>query len=344
MRDRAHSDDGPGLDLLVSPYHVTTREPALMASALLARRVVTMLPVPAGVEEGPDGRARLGAALDASPRYHRLLSAWAGLAPLWEAGVLATLHEGEADDPAGELAPQAQRIDRDGAWAPLRRFLHDQAVLTDDEALDLRSADLLKGGPDPGLALPVQAALDAFAVRHALVAVRAGGGSGRAQAHGSAGPRGSLAQQAEQHLGRTLLSVGVPIIAEGPAQALLRAREALAGAAGALGQALQGADAKGARAAAADYTRAFTGALPALQKPGGRLPRADLRVVPGFVSLQLRQLPARSTLLCALAALGRATGEPLGASAGGAGGVGNEAVGEGVLRTLVVTPMAVTLS
>jgi hypothetical protein len=308
-----------------------------MAALQLGDFVLTCLPVPPRGET----RAALGEAVAHSPRYRRVLEAWARLAPLWSSSLLGSLAQGSnaSDDPWPCVVDAARRLETEPSWSSLRGFARAEAFVPSDETLDALCADLLKGGPDPGLAIPVTSGLDAFAGRHGLMAVRSiGSGRGGAGRVGAVpGTSASLAQQAEARLGRAVLSVGVPILLQASARTIQRTRELLDGPrqtlAGTLAGTPSGSEDRRAgsavRAAAADYTRAFR------ERVGPLLGRDDderTRVVEGFVSLQLREVPLDAVMLAAVMAMGRAP-------AAGASGAGSG----WPLRTLTVTAMPVTL-
>jgi len=202
----------------VSPYHLTTREPPAMAALLLAERILTMLPAPL---TGGGAAAALEAA-SKSPKYRKFVESWHWLMPLWAAGVLTSRFEGE--DIGDDVRRACERIDRDGSLARLRPFM--RPGLFDDERvyLDAVAGDVLKGGPDPGICVPVSAGLDRFAARHDLIAMRA---------HPV-----SVAQQAEARMGVRLFAIGVPVIMQASGGRMLEARERLSGSLSALRSAM----------------------------------------------------------------------------------------------------------
>lgn len=290
----------------VSPYHLTTRDTPAMAALLLAGRVCTLLPVPL---DGENIEA-LREALHHAPRYRRLLNNWLALAPLFDAGVIVTLSGGK--DPGDSARAAAQRIDAEEPWDPIRQF-NRQGLFSDSEQyLDAFSADLLKGGPDPGISLPVCAGLDAFAAEQSMPVFRAGHPAGPINAPGSGGVGGSLAQQMETRLGEPLFSVGLPILKQAGPKAILAARKSLKPQLDALRSAVEvallnpsAAAGQAVRKAGAAYTEAFKSSL------ADRLNRDDeggRRLVPGFVSLAARRVSADATLISSVAAFNRASG------------------------------------
>jgi hypothetical protein len=316
----------------LSPYHLTTREAPAMAALLLAERVCTVLPVPLQGET----REAVEEALEHAPRYRRLLNNWLALAPLFDAGVIATV--ADAADPITQVRAAAERISNETPWDPLRSFSRRELFTDAEQYLDAFAADLLKGGPDPGIALPACAGLDAFAVEHGLPVFRAG----HAGAKGLGGEGGSLAQQVEARLGEQLFSVGLPILKQAGARALLSARTTLRPSLSALREAVEAATlnpsaaaAQGVRRAGAAYGAAFKEALAAkLNKDdeGGR------RLTSAFVSLAARRLSPDAALISSVAAFNRASGQGRPANApGGISGGG----AEGSLITLTVTVLDV---
>jgi len=294
---------------VLSPNHLTTREAPAMAALLLAGKVCTLLPVPLQGES----RDAVAEALEHAPRYRRLLNNWLTLAPLFDTGVITTI--ADADDPVAQVRAAADRIGSEAPWHPLRPFNRQEIFSDTEQYLDTFAADLLKGGPDPGIALPACAGLDAFAVEHALPVFRAGhaarpvaGGARSVNVDG-----GSLAQQVEARLGEQLFSVGLPILKQAGARALISARAALKQQLSALRNAVEAAtfhptaaSARETRAAGAAYGAAFK------QVMAGRLNKDDeggRRLTSAFVSLAARRLSPDAALISSVAAFNRASGE-----------------------------------
>jgi len=203
--------------MIVSPYHVTRRDPAAMAALLCARRVVTLLPTPmkaVGGERksggGDAGRAAFALA-SRVPTFRAFVKSWAWTQSLWDAGVL-TSAVGE-DSPASDLFAIGDRIERDDRLRALRGLIHDQFYEDDRQHLGALAADLLKGGSDPGVSVPVAAAIDRFAVRHGLLSVRA--------------VASSVVERAEVAMAQPECAAVVPILVQASAGRLLHAREVL---------------------------------------------------------------------------------------------------------------------
>lgn len=190
----------------LSPYHLTTREPPAMTALLLAERTVTFMPAPRGTREAIEQAAA------ESPEYLRFMQTWAWSAPLWEYGVLGTALDG--DDALGDLHTAWRQLSDDERYAPLRPLARTGLFETQREYLDAMSRDLLKGGPDPGISLPLAAGIDRFAARRGLVVMRS---------HPM-----SVAQKAESHLGRRVFAVAMPILVQASAEKLLEVRSLLA--------------------------------------------------------------------------------------------------------------------
>lgn len=319
------------MDLAISPYHLTTREPAAMAAMLLGARVFTILPVPADGVSKPSVRR----AMHDCPRYARLLESWRWSGPLWRGGVVRSTLEGK--DAMGEARAADAGIAREPQWQPLRRFQHDGLFGAGQAALDLVCADLLKGGPDPGICVPLVAGLDRFAAAHGLMAVRSGGEQVRS------GRPPSLAQRAEALMGTPVFSAAVPVLTAAGGEVLARAREMLEPDLHPLREAmsltLREADAKTiqarVRAAAGRYHEAFEAARRELV---GRDDEAGQRVTAGLVRIEARRWPIDAALRSTLAALNtaRATGRM-----GDRSSAGPAPAPDLLLRALVVTPMAV---
>lgn len=208
------------MDIAVSPYHLTTREAAAMAALLLGRRVLTMLPAPVDVASstgdagGVSGMSALQAAAKI-PTYRRFVESWAWTTPLWESGVLQYSREGETL--VNDMWAVTQHIDEDHECVALRHFTRKRDYPDEGAYLSAVAADLLKGGPDPGISVPVAAALDRFATRHSILVAR------------SSGPRStSLAQRAEAKLARPVATFSMPMLMQASAGRILHWREVLA--------------------------------------------------------------------------------------------------------------------
>ncbi|MGQ0627995.1 MAG: hypothetical protein ACT4PL_07840 [Phycisphaerales bacterium] len=281
---------------VVSPYHLTTREPALFAALLLLDKLVTFLPTPRCGESPSDVRA----AFKAGPRYERALRSWLWSAPLWYSGVLrSTLSAEDGDlqpaDPVASVHAVESMIRDLSTFRGISSYLHDglfshpgSTDTVDGElgltagGLDLVGADLLKGGPDPGIALPICAGLDHFAAQHGLASVRSGGRLGHTRPAGPTSrgtqprsPRGagsalsaSVAQRAEARLAaeQPTTSFALPIPVQAGAGTIARFREATAHDRELLAKAMNDAlsegagDARAVRAAARAFARSVNAA------------------------------------------------------------------------------------
>jgi hypothetical protein len=194
--------------LAVSPYHLTTREPAAVTAFLLGSAVVTLLPALASGAERKS-MERLAAS---GPRYLDFMESWRWTIPLWNAGVIGADWEGKT--PADEVKVVCGLIAGDDRFGPLRRLMKPEVFETDERYLDAMAADLLKGGPDPCFTVPVAAGLDRFATRHGLAVIRS--------------EPTSVVQKAEQRLGERVFSIAMPVLLQASAERFLKARELLA--------------------------------------------------------------------------------------------------------------------
>ena len=287
-----------------------------MVGLLYFDRVFTYLPVPGAGESRDDIRA----ALRMSPRYERLLESWRWSVPLWRAGVIASRLEPStpAADPAIEIAGATARIESAPPFKVVAGFLHKQMFRAGDTAtlslgprpLDAVSADLLKGGPDPGISVPIVAGLDQFAGRHGLVAVRSGGVGQR-----RGGVASSLAQRAEERLAPTLLTVAVPVLSQCGANTLLAARAATKPLRLAFDTALKNLVAERTPAAAAATraaARALADGLAAFFTPlEGKDDDSGKQVRSTFVRAALSIMPPDASLIAACAAARSLRGGPV---------------------------------
>jgi hypothetical protein len=299
------------LVIAVSPYHLTTREAPAVAALQLADEVVTLLPAPASGRSRDDVRRAVGK----SPRYLRLMESWRWTMPLWHAGVLGSAHQ--TDDVSLELRSFYERIGAEDEYAGLRPLTRHAAAATPEQFLDLLSGDILKGGPDPGLNIPVSAAIDDFAARHGIVVARAAAAS--------------VAQRAEARIGRRAFAVALPVLTRASARLILVMREELEPELAALRRALLAAcDAASAgpldppllerlARAAHVYTVAFTSLR---ERLAGRDDDEGVRITSGYVGVVGQVLPAdvamRSGLAAARAMNMRTPGAPAGPQGPGA--------------------------
>lgn len=268
----------------VSPYHLTTREAPAMAALLLAERVLTMLPAPAGSESARGAHAA-GARI---PAYLAFMSTWAWTAPLWQAGVIASELEGQTA--VEDMQEVSGRVDRDEQLAPLRRFMHSELYEDERAYLSAVAADLLKGGPDPGINVPVAAGLDRFATRHQIMVARA--------------QPTSVVQVAEARMGERLGAVAVPVLLQSEAGRVLHARDVLGDVLGPLWDAFNEVAAGGDAAILTDAAAAYAGAYEDRQaeiiEGGGD---DDVRIVEGTVTISVMRMPADVVLRSSLAAV-----------------------------------------
>jgi hypothetical protein len=278
------------LGLALSPYHLTSREIPAMLASLLGDVIVTLLPVDAALAERQSAT---------SPGLAGLMDAWSWSAPLWDSGLIGSrLHD---DDPRPEIERVLDEINADPTLAPLRPFV--RAVEGEDPRrwLERIASDLMRGGPDPGLCVPMSAAIDRFASTRGIAVVRAA--------------PSSLAQRAEERLATRVFGLAIPVLAEAPPERLLETRVRLApeldalresiscAFAGALGRPEPGAS---PREVAEAYTRAFERHRDDLTRPPDD--PDDPRIVDALVTVTGVLLPADAVLRSSLSAVRRARG------------------------------------
>ncbi len=279
-----------------------------MAALLLSDEAVTLRPSPAGAE-GDASYADVRRAAGALPRFYQFMESWQWSMPLWRTGVLNAGSGGE--DAASDVGDVCEAIAAQDRLAPLRPLMRRDWL--DDRAryLDAVAGDLLRGGPDPAVSVPLAAAIDRFSARHGLVVVRSAATS--------------VAQKAEARLAQRLVAFAVPVLDQAEGDRLLEARRELAPELASLRAALAelvrlvqhgatGTDA-GVRAleahvsgAAREYASAFgavTAELTRTDDPD------DARVTQAMVAVTLVRLPTdavlRSSAAAARAYLGPAT-------------------------------------
>ncbi len=306
--------------IAVSPYHLTTREPAALAAMLLAERVVTMLPAPL---QGKQWGAVKAAAQNV-PRYLEFMKTWQWTMPLWEEGVITSSLEGQ--EAVDELRPVCARIDEEERLAPLRLLMKPELFEDHERYLDAFAHDLLKAGPDPGLTVPIASGLDSFACRHGAAVARS--------------EPASIVQKTEAALGREVFSVAIPVLLQADAERILEARELLQKELDDLRDALS-AIADGASndsatkdlaAAAKAYAKAFEEHRDILIAPSED---DEQRVIEGTVVITGTRLPADAVLDSSLSAMRNLSPVFAGRESSPAKPTGNAIQRQGVLSLIV---------
>lgn len=324
----------------ISPYHLVTREVPAMAALVLGTRSLTLLPYPAAGSSRED----VGRAVRESPRYLRLLESWRWSSPLWRGGVIAAAAGRDAVQAA--LPAMYEEIRNDPSLAELRPLTRAAEALADEQPaafLDSVSSDLLRGGPDPGISIPVNAALERFARQHGWVMVR--------------GEAASVAQRAEARLGVRVFSIGLPVLVQAGPHRLLLLRSDLAPALRALRESIvrslnRGEPCESLPAAVGAYARAFAEWSEAGVGSGGAMGRGDddtgRRVVSGFVAVTGMHLPPDAVLQSSRAAVRSVGGYHAVSRARGRAPKAEEGVADGlprqptlVIRALNVAPSAI---
>ncbi len=248
-----------------------------MAALLLGARVVTLMP---GVMGSAGGRDTVKTAARHSTRYAALLDSWSWSMPLWRAGVIDSAHAG--DDAAGDLEAVWARIASDDRYLSLRAFMHPGLADDRRQLIEVVAADVLRGGPNPAVCVPLAAGLDRFAARYGFVVARAA-------------PT-SVAQRAEAQLGESLVTTVVPLLQQASAEQMLIARRILGGPLEAWRAALvreNGPTRSEIGAAAAILERAFPACLAELVALADPL---DPPIMWGPTSITIARLPPDAVL------------------------------------------------
>lgn len=282
------------MDIAVSPYHLTTREPPAIAALMLARRVVTMRPAPVGEHGGLNGASGEQTARRV-PAYRRFIESWAWSTPLWKDGLITGDYRGRS--PVDDMWAVVEHVRRTGECASLRRFFRQDEYPDAEAYLRAVAADLLKGGPDPGISLPVAAGIDRFAAKHGLLVARA-----RAA---------SLAQRVEAAIARPMFSVGVPTLTQASAERIVHARSVMHEERDALGAAVRriaASDDAPGREEMSDLHEAVTGYAQRFRDAREELLMGgaddDIRVVEGVTTISAVRLPWDAVLTSSVRALG----------------------------------------
>lgn len=297
----------PTLSMVLSPYELSTRSGAAMAAFLLADGpgaggITTLLPGPFG--DATPARAREAAA--ATPQYQRLIDAWRWTGPLWRSSLL---RPGDGDaSPLDEARLLCRRVEADPELEPLRSLLSAELLADEAAYLEAVSRDLLRGGGDPAISVPVEAGMAMYAARRGVPFVRAqsAGATRRVSATATSAPR---------------LRVTMQVPTRGEGDELLVIREAMASSLAPVRGALRTALASMVegvpdRAAADDAARAadafaceFGGAI----SRGGALSRGGLDATllqPAMVTITASRGPADADLRSAARALRTLRGMP----------------------------------
>lgn len=213
--------------LAISPYDLARDSPALLAGALLSDQLVTLLPAP--LEGASPGAIR--EAVERHPAFLRYIESSRWLSPLWHAGVLSPgpvsergTHAAILDDARAVCA----RVGSDESMEALRRFVDPGVFETTDAYLSGLARDLLRSGVSPSFAVTVSAAVDRFASRHRLPAIRS--------------ETSSKVSGMERRSAKPFLRLSLPVTREASGEAIMDARhwlsEELGVVRGALSQAL----------------------------------------------------------------------------------------------------------
>jgi len=265
------------LDLVVSPYHMTTREAPAMVALLLADRAVTMAPAPVG----PRARSRAEQLVEHAPRYASLVDQWRWSIPLWTAGIIGADLDG--DVPTTDVSEAHAEIFSSPLWSTLRILLEQGQHESESAYLEALAHDLLRGGPDPALTIPVAAGMDRFAARHDAMVVRSA--------------PSSIAQKHEMRSVRPLAGVTIPVLLQGRSERILDARESLESELNGVRDAINSAaiddSVDSLRNAASTYRQAFDANRHAFEEDDVD----EMRVVTGEVSVRLVELSSDAVLL-----------------------------------------------
>ena len=160
--------------LVLGPYDLVSPSAAAAVALMLGADdggVVTLAPAPL---EGESAEA-LRSAADRAPRFWQLLDSWRWTTPLWRAGLLVGDCDGDA--PLEDIRAICARIGADPKAGPLRALGSADLFSNPQAYLETLSRDLLRGGGDPSVSIPLNAGLERFAARHGLPLVRLAGGS-----------------------------------------------------------------------------------------------------------------------------------------------------------------------
>ncbi len=153
------------LDLVISPYDISARSAAAVSACWLGDRVVTLLPAPSRPGDGGGAPA-----VRASPAMARLAESWDWSAALWKAGVLVA---GAGADAVSEaVLRELGTMRADPRMAPLRLLLDRAEPAESEKWFDSVCRDLVLGGSNPAVSVPLASAMENFASGHDLAMFR----------------------------------------------------------------------------------------------------------------------------------------------------------------------------
>lgn len=277
-------------DAVISPYHITTREPASLVAIQIAESATTLLLAPT---QSISSEASIRDVAMRSPVYRAYMRSWEWAMPLFQEGVLGSVDA--QSDPVERVREAYQTLHQDPICESLSPFLRTELFEDDATYLRVASADVLKAGPDPAISIPITAGLDRFAADRAMVVARSA--------------PASLVQKTESRLGRVIFRTTIPIVVQGSAERLLLVRALLANQRRQLASAIidgfETGDPATVREAARTYAAAFDAEREHIAAPPGRDEADEVRLILGEASLVGMTLPVDAVFR---ASVGAATG------------------------------------
>lgn len=267
-----------------------------MVGLTVADEVVTFLP---RLHEHSSRETAEQAARD-EPLYADMIESWSWTLPLWEAGLLMTDVNGSTPD--DHILAVSQRVQTDDRYTELRPLL-TASMLDEDRIMRNVARDVLRGGPDPAISVPLNAGLDRFAVIHDAIVMRSA--------------PSSVAQQAEARFGTKIFSVVVPMLLQASARRIIEFREVMSPVRHQIAQSLESSrlDPSGYgtagddwRALSAAWNQQFLAHCEQLLRPCED--EDDLHVISGMVSVAGVRLPSDAVLRSSIAALHAISSRP----------------------------------
>jgi hypothetical protein len=138
---------------------------------------------------------------------------------------------------------ELDRIAADPRCKPLRPLMNARMLGEDEEYLEAIAQDVLRGGVDPGVSVPVALGLDRFAAAQGLSVFRAA-------------PK-SIVQQTELKLAQPIAAFSMPLLTQCTSERLIEARDLLETELADMREAICKSDAVVLRAAAHAFGQAF---------------------------------------------------------------------------------------
>jgi len=196
------------MHLTISPYDLTHRAPGAVGALLVGEGAATIVRIGGAWQDGdPEDGA------EESPALSRVLDAWRWTMPLWSAGILGpTDAAGRSGIALVADALDAMELSRDH---PILARLAARARTSDRSRLaENLCIDILRGGRDPSVSVPIASALERFSAETGWPLVIC--------------PTGSVVGGIELRMARPFAGMDCPTPIGAPGDAIVHLRQRLA--------------------------------------------------------------------------------------------------------------------